>query len=644
MNDTGRHIVSPGDVRRIMLVIVLVATVARLLYLREAIESPYFAAPFLDELYHFQWARSIAGGELLHERVFFRAPLYSYMLGTKFFLVGQDFVTTKFIQYIVGIVTTVLVFMATFFLFGGKVREEIELPKHLTLKKWFSTYPAIWIALVSGVLYAIYPPAIFFEGEMLDIAFSCFFFALLPAVVLAFRRHAASPNRWVGVIGLIIGICAITRPNVLIFVPFIFVYLLVSFPGTKSVRTLLKSVLLFVVGIVIPLIPVTLHNAVVGECFVPISSYDGINFYIGNNQIADGYTPKTPHRYVATGEYRDSVELFAEKEAALLLGYEPTAAEIRTYWYRRALREIRQSPEHFFQLMAKKFVLFWNAYEIKNNKSLYVVAEFVPLWGFLFKRILGYGILAPFALCGIILALAYSKKQRREIMLVLAMIVAFCFSVVLFFVSCRHRLPVVVLLCPFAGYTVYFLLESASRKKFSLTAITIILIVILVVLVNIDWYGVKEKYNPARDYWTVANCYRQKGEHEHALNYYNKALQFDASLVDAHNNLGETYFVLERYGEALKAFKQTIQLEPDYIKGYNNLGVVYEETGKTENAAAMYRTAIALESSYGLAHKNLGDLLANTGDVDAARYHYEWAQRLGIKKPTKTLENEPQTK
>jgi len=48
--------------------------------------------------------------------------------------------------------------------------------------------------------------------------------------------------------------------------------------------------LLFAAGLVLPIIPVTLHNALVGHDFVPIASQGGVNFYIGNNPVADGYT------------------------------------------------------------------------------------------------------------------------------------------------------------------------------------------------------------------------------------------------------------------------------------------------------------------------------------------------------------------
>ena len=51
--------------RRIILALVLGALAVRLLYLLLTISTPYFGAPFLDELYHWLWAREIASGKVL---------------------------------------------------------------------------------------------------------------------------------------------------------------------------------------------------------------------------------------------------------------------------------------------------------------------------------------------------------------------------------------------------------------------------------------------------------------------------------------------------------------------------------------------------------------------------------------------------
>ena len=78
------------------------ALLIRLIYLFEMTDSPYFGAPFLDELYHFNWAQDIARGRLLYHEPFFRAPLYSYLLGFFIFIFGSDFFAIQLVQHLIG--------------------------------------------------------------------------------------------------------------------------------------------------------------------------------------------------------------------------------------------------------------------------------------------------------------------------------------------------------------------------------------------------------------------------------------------------------------------------------------------------------------------------------------------------------------
>ena len=47
-------------------------------------------------------------------------------------------------------------------------------------------------------------------------------------------------------------------------------------------------------GCLLPIVPVTIRNQVVGDDLVLISSQAGVNFYIGNNPLSDGRTAIVP--------------------------------------------------------------------------------------------------------------------------------------------------------------------------------------------------------------------------------------------------------------------------------------------------------------------------------------------------------------
>src|ERR1041385_5639660 len=131
----------------------LFALAVRLVYFWE-IKSAFLNLPLMGDAASYDpWACDVAAGNWLGHEVFYQAPLYPYFLGMLYWLVGHDIWIVRIVQIVLGATSCVLLAVAG--------------------RSFFSS-PA---GLLAGILLAINPLAIFFDGliqkSVLDLFFMC---------------------------------------------------------------------------------------------------------------------------------------------------------------------------------------------------------------------------------------------------------------------------------------------------------------------------------------------------------------------------------------------------------------------------------------------------------------------------------------
>ncbi|MFH0793316.1 MAG: tetratricopeptide repeat protein [bacterium] len=590
-----------GNINKTPLYLFLVAVVLRILRLACHVSSPYFAAPFLDTLYNYEWALRLAHGDWVSgNEVFFRAPLYPYFLGVIFFAVGPDFFIPLAIQHILGALGAV----GNYFLF----------------RKMFSERAGI----VAGLLFAIYPAFIFFEGELLDIWIQV---SIYPWILLSALRLKEEPGAGRGLVfGALCGLSAVGRPTIVVILPFLFACLLGEAIRQHQTRRMVASFLAAVAGFFILVAPVTLRNWVVAKDPVMIATYGGINFYIGNGPNADGFTASTPKRFYfsGAGPYRDSVDSFAIEEASLRMGHPVKASEASSYWFDEGLRAIADDPARWVGLMAKKSTLFWSGLELRNNQDLEFALQFDPILRPPYF-VLNFRVLAPLALLG--LGIAWTRRRSFALLLVTVFVALYFGSLILFFINTRYRLPIIPLLLGFSAYTIVTVAEQMRAADKRALLCELIGLAAAAVFVNVNWWKVPA-HQPSLDYWTVGNAYREKGQYDKAEDAYEKSLSYDESNWEAWETLGENFFAQREIAKAVGAFKTALSIYPNDLRARNNLGVCYEESGKLEEARREYLAVVEQEPRHELAWVNLGDTELKMGNADAATMAYDKALEI----------------
>jgi len=587
----------------LLIAIFILAFSLRFIYLNHLKSSPLFDSPIMDGEYHDEWAMRIAQGDWIGEEVFFRAPLYPYFLAIVYRIFGHSYYVSRLIQFIMGSISCVFVYLIGKRVFNGRV------------------------GLIASLTTSFYGVFIYFEGELL-LTFLVTF--LLLAFFFTFLRTYESPNKkkWF-ISGLLLGLSAITRPNTLVLIPFVLLWLYVAL--RRKSRMFRKAVVLgwslvFLSGTLSTIAPVIARNYAVGKDFVPIASQGGINFYIGNNPYSDGFTAIAPGTRPGWFEgYQDAIRIARET-----VGRELKPSEISDFWFSKGIDFMFRRPSEYLRLLSKKFFFFWHGFELSNNKEIYFFTRYSPfLRAILWRSWLcfPFGLISPLFVVGFFLSLRYEKKHREHLILISGAIFVYMVSVVTFFVCSRYRVPVLPFMLIFASYAVYWLSQRVKAEDYRSVLGFILFAVPLVVLLNFGFFGIK-RLNPSLMHYTLGTVYQKKGQFREAKREYREALQADSRFSKPYDNLGIIYSDEGNLEKAEESFRKSISLNFSNEKAHFNLGSLYARNGQYERAVQEYETALEIIPDYEHAAYLAGVAYEKLGMIEKAIEKWEYCLRI----------------
>jgi tetratricopeptide (TPR) repeat protein len=92
------------------------------------------------------------------------------------------------------------------------------------------------------------------------------------------------------------------------------------------------------------------------------------------------------------------------------------------------------------------------------------------------------------------------------------------------------------------------------------------------------------------------------GDVRGSLQHLLKAVEIDPEYMEAHNNLGSRYLMLQEYDLAISAFRRALELDPSAAMVQLNLAVALMSTSKVKEAEGIARRVL---------HRNPSDVKAN---------------------------------
>ena len=571
------------------LTIFSVAFTLRLIYLLQIDSIPLFYHLAGDARTYDEWGQRIAAGDWLGTGVFYQAPLYPYFLGLVQFFFGSNLWLVRLIQITLGALSCSLIFLVGQRLFSRQA------------------------GIISGFILATYGPALFFDGLIEKSIFDLFLLAVILFLIFC-AGDGAHRAKWLAV-GALLGLLALSRENALILVLVVPCWIALSPAPPSSTR--LRRIGLFFAGLFLVLLPVGLRNLGVGGEFKLTTSQLGPNFYIGNNPAADG-------RYNSVRDMIGEPQLEgpdAKRLAERALQRSLTPGEVSSYWLGKSWDYIKTHPLDWLRLLAKKWMLVWNAREIEDSDDFYIYRQWSWLLGLL-GRLNHFGVLAPLAGVGLLL----SFGQWRRLWLLYAMVLALAASVAAFYVFGRYRFPLVPLLVLFAGaglmQIINFYNAAAWRPLFGAMAV----FCACAIFTNWPIFGFSGP--GAAGYNNLSNAYYKQGKIDDAIQTALKAVELEPRYGVAHYNIGNMYAGQGKFALAQRHFEEALRIYPNYAEVRSNLGQLLAERGDLRAGIEQFRTAIALNPALSRAHLNLGVALAKQGRIHEADAPLREAARL----------------
>jgi len=596
----------------------------RAVYLAEIIQEPDFCFPAMDPQYNDYCARGMAFGAWTPPEGYpdpqvrttphGRPPGYPYFLAFVYRVCGPGYLAPRLIQMTLGLLNGVLMFFLARALFGSAV------------------------GLIATAFMVTYWVFIHFEGELTYPVVAVFALLLFMHGVLRWKHK---PNLWRALIaGLLFGLFALFRPNGLLFGPVLVAWFWWVLRGRKDFARFMVSAAALTIGTILAIAPALVRNYVVAQDFVFLSSYGGVNLWIGNNANCDGVTPKIPELEEIAGlkDWTCFHYPLIVRGLGRTLGKEDLKfSEASSYFYGRAVDFIAHHPLKVLQLAGKKALVFWGPTETTNDKVLH--------WAKKKSRLLhwlpGFPVVLALFVVGVALFVGDWRERRTRdtpegtadepsrmaaAVMPLLFILAYFASVVPYFVAGRYRIPVIPFLLLFGAYGVWRISRLVAGRAYRRAGIWVGVGVATCCVGSIQFYT----YTPDLAIWhhQRAKAYECSGDLDAAIAEVRKELDIDPAYADGYNFLGKLLEKQGRYDEATGAYQRAVELEPENYVGLNNLGFQRLRQGRTAEAMALYTKAFAINPRFGLLRNNLGNLLAEQGKVDEAIAHYTEALRL----------------
>jgi tetratricopeptide (TPR) repeat protein len=514
--------------------------------------NPNLRAPLGDARTYWDWSEDIAGGDLVADTPFLSAPLYPYFLGLVRVL-GGGMLTVYVLQLLLRTATAWLLARSAGRLFGGA-----------------------WHGFATAALFLLLSEPAFYASRLLNVSLQLFTVAAVLDVCVGLRRGVigapgAEEMRPLGGLiacGLWLGIAVLSNPALLIVLP-VFAWWLGLRPPRLREATIVAGLAFLCV------LPATLHNrlatanATAGPEWILLSAQAGVTFSHGNAAGANGtYHPLAG---ISANRDRQNEDAYAYvKEQSGEEGWAHTSE----WFLGRGLDWMMANPGDALALELAKLRWFLvgrnygDLYNITLENADPAWPRPVPLPG----GILQLGWLLPMAFVGMV---TLWRRDRREALPVVVMLLAVLFVVLVFWYSPRYRLPVAppaALLAPFGVVvTARWLGRRFGRAAGGAPAPLLLAAAALVPPV-------------ALESWTVLSGF--DGTAELQGRYENHA---------GHNALevGQPEEALRRFRAALEAGHEDAALHISMAKALVELGSAFDRGGQAAEAAPRYDEAIA---------------------------------------------------
>lgn len=541
-----------------------VALLPRLICLMQLNKSAISDMLVLDSADYDQWAWEIARGNWVGTRVFYGMPFYSYFLGVLYYLFGHFLSVVRFVQIAIGAVNCLLAFSLAKRMFGTAV------------------------AIISFLLCAFFGQLILYDMMIVSTSLITFFYLMLCLALFSFTQQPTA--RRIFLLGIILGISCLVAANGLMFIPVVILWLFFWFCKGNAKGALRYSAV-FLVAVTLAIFPVTLRNYLIAKDFVLITAHGGLNFYLGNNPRADGTNVDLPFLSSGSSDMISDSIAVAERERGTRL----KPSEVSGFWFQKGRAFVRAHPARFFGLLMTKVRLFLLGYELPDIFHYNFYADHVSLLKGIGALPMRTYLVFPLGLLGLITALYATELRKRRFLIVCSLfLLSYTFSVILFLVNTRYKIPILPLMLLFSAYCIMYLYNLMKQKRWGMIGIGLAVFLVFYMILNSKTLYKEYLPNQSATHVFFGGYLLDKGKIEAAIDEFKKAATLSPRKGEVYNMLGLAYLEHGDLTNAEAALKKSIQLKPALIAAHNNLGKVYLRRNDKTKALTYFEKSLAI--------------------------------------------------
>jgi 4-amino-4-deoxy-L-arabinose transferase-like glycosyltransferase len=245
-------------------------------------------------------------------------------------------------------------------------------------------------------------------------------------------RILNSPTIWWIILGVILGVTSLLRQTILIWIPFMFMWIYWRSSSAKR-SAVLKGASVSIIVLFLFVLPWTIRNYIVYDAFLPLNSNAGYALYSAN------------HPYHGTQFDQD----YGADLPSDLIGMGLNEAQLNSALTRRGLEFVLKDPIRILLLSLDRIPIFFNFwYSSASNLSSNLM------------RVLSFGLYLPLFISGLV----FSRSKWKKLSLLYLFILVFSLLHIFSWASIRYRLPIDAVLMAFAGLAIVEIVRWGKMK------------------------------------------------------------------------------------------------------------------------------------------------------------------------------------
>jgi len=539
------------------IIVALILRIVALLYLKKSI---YFDFLLWDERIYHTWAMKIANGTYQSSSVYEFAPLPAYLMALIYKIFSPDILYIRVLNIILGTLTCWFMY-----LIGREMANRI-------------------VGLCACLIACLYKPFIFYSIVPLKTSLSLFLFGSAIYLFVAILNERSMIK--VLLLGLAGGLMLNVRANSGIIIPvMLLIILLHRYREQRAHLKILSSTfLLFIAGLSLSTSPFIVRNYRVAGKFALTTSQAGFNLYLGNNlQNPDPYYRPAP--FASPSPFEQGVQFTIE--ASRRTHKTLTPQEASSYWGREIFRTALNHPTVFLWKLFQKTLALFNRFEPGDHYHIGFVSDYVRFFKLPF---LSLWLILPLGMAGMTVSIYKSQK----VLALSSIFFLYALTLMLFFTNTRYRLPLLVILIPFAVMGIDCLLSFIKNRKpkgiviyFSIAAAFLI----------VEFLPIRGTDDMTPYYNTHAVILDEKGLKNQAIEYWERSSEMDKPpSAFANLALAGKYILKRDMGKAASYLDKIPESSFAAAAKHEIMGDMMLLRGRIEKAVSAYQRSLEINS------------------------------------------------